>query len=195
MFKYKIIRNAIEDQTCEVIKNTLHIWRDVVYKLTENQPKDETSYGDPQSPVSFSINFNPTCDALLKTLTPLIEQTVDKKLFPTYSFARIYYKGSYLHKHIDRPSCEYSITVCLDNNPRPWAIFMDGEEVILERGDIVVYKGCDVIHWREPLDYDTEVTQVFLHYVDQNGPYSEWKYDKRSMLGEPPNVNEQNRRL
>lgn len=183
MFKYKIIRNAVEIQTCDLVKHTLHIWREVIYKMF---PENKDSFVDTQSPLAFSINFNPTCDALLKTLTPICEEAVGKRLFPTYSFARIYSKGSYLHKHLDRPACEYSMTLCLENNPKPWAIFMEGQEVILNKGDLVVYKGCDVIHWRETLVEDTEVTQVFLHYVDQDGPYAEWKYDKRPMLGVPP---------
>jgi hypothetical protein len=43
------------------------------------------------------------------------------------------------------------------------------------------YRGVECPHWREPLNGD-HVAQVFLHYVDQNGPYAEWKYDKRPAL-------------
>jgi hypothetical protein len=55
----------------------------------------------------------------------------------------------------------------------------------LDPGDAVVYKGCEVVHWREKAD-GTEVTaQFMLHYVDQNGPYADFKLDKRASLGAP----------
>ena len=188
MFKYKIIRNAVDTQTCDLVKNSLHMARDIVYSLSKKEETDKVSFGDKDVPVSFSIQYQGTCEALLKTIQPLIENAVSKKLLPTYSYARIYYKGSELKPHLDRESCEYSITLCIDNNSIPWAIYMDGEQVLLNEGDLVVYKGCEVRHWREKLLEDTEITQVFLHYVDKDGPYVEYKFDKRPMLGVPHGV-------
>jgi hypothetical protein len=50
-------------------------------------------------------------------------------------------------------------------------------------GDAVLYRGCDKWHWREPYKEGKWQAQVFLHYVDQNGPHAEWKYDERESLG------------
>ena len=50
---------------------------------------------------------------------------------------------------------------------------------MLEEGDAMVYKGCEVEHWREPYNEGTKLAQVFLHYVDANGPHAEWKNDKK----------------
>jgi hypothetical protein len=50
-------------------------------------------------------------------------------------------------------------------------------------GDAVMYRGCDIYHWREAYKEGKWQAQVFLHYVDQNGPHAEWKYDKRESLG------------
>ena len=36
-------------------------------------------------------------------------------------------------------------------------------------------------HWREPFTY----LQSFLHYVNANGPYKDFLYDKRPYLGMP----------
>ena len=188
MFKYKIIRNAVNTQTCDLVKESIHMARDIVYRLNKKEAEDKVIFGDDQVQVSFCIQNQGTCEALLKTIQPLIENAVNKKLLPTYSYARIYYKGSELEPHLDRESCEYSITLCLDNNPTPWAIYMDDEQVLLNAGDIVVYKGCEIRHWREKLLEDTEITQVFLHYVDKDGPYVEYKFDKRPMLGIPHGV-------
>ncbi len=53
----------------------------------------------------------------------------------------------------------------------------------MEIGDAVMYRGCDKWHWREPYIEGQWQAQVFLHYVDANGFYAEWKYDKRKSLG------------
>ena len=43
-------------------------------------------------------------ETFLDMSTPVIEQNVGKKLWPTYSFFRIYDRGSDLKVHTDRPS-------------------------------------------------------------------------------------------
>jgi hypothetical protein len=45
-------------------------------------------------------------------------------------------------------------------------------------GDAVLYKGIDVVHWRDELEGEF-VTQTFLHYVDSDGPYKNWFMDRR----------------
>jgi hypothetical protein len=44
--------------------------------------------------------------------------------------------------------------------------------------------GCDIEHYRKPFIGDWH-SQAFLHYVDQNGPNAEYKYDKRDTLRNP----------
>ena len=59
---------------------------------------------------------------------------------------------------------------------------MEGKKILLNPGDIAIYKGCDVEHWREPYEGHQQI-QLFLHYVDANGIYKDYKFDKRPMLG------------
>ena len=54
---------------------------------------------------------------------------------------------------------------------------------MLNPGDAVVYKGCEVTHWRRKLPKGHINVQFMLHYVDKNGPYAEYKFDKREALG------------
>jgi len=149
-------------------------------------------------------------DYLMETLmdmsTSVIEQNVGKKLWPTYSFFRIYDKGSDLKVHTDRASCEYTVALCLGADPVdvPYEIFVGEEDEASDYkyynekreykryridhkfpmvpNNAVIFKGMDKIHWREKCTHDHFVT-VFLHYVDQEGPYKDFKFDKRSMLG------------
>ena len=150
-------------------------------------------------------------DYLMETLmdmsTPVVEQNVQKKLWPTYSYFRIYDKGSDLKIHKDRESCEYTVALCLGADPidTPYEIFIGEEDETSDYkyydlknrnfnryridhkfpmlpNNAVIFKGMDKIHWREICTHDHFIT-VFLHYVHQEGPYKEFKYDKRDSLG------------
>jgi hypothetical protein len=124
-------------------------------------------------------------DGLLGELTPIIEKATGLKLFPTYSYFRVYKRGDVLLQHTDRPACEISATLALGYDPgRPWPIWIEGANgptaVILEEGDGLLYRG-QCRHWRDAFDGDHSA-QVFLHYVDQNGPNADWRFDKRPNL-------------
>jgi hypothetical protein len=132
---------------------------------------------------------DPITDSLLVTLQPAIERATGLLLYPTYSYVRLYKKGDHLTRHTDRESCEISVTLCLGMSPNaPWPIHVEGPHgssgVELNAGDALLYRGIECAHWRTPYDGD-QLGQLFLHYVDQNGPYAEWKFDRRSALSEP----------
>ena len=182
MDQYKIIENVLDKQTIELVKNTLLITKDAQYIVNGVSPDNTTAFGDHQTEHSWTNFGHPVCEGLLETLRPKIEEAVGKSLFPTYSFCRIYWPGAVLKKHRDRPSCEYSVSLCIDNDPEPWPIYFGGDEAILQPGDAVVYKGLAVEHWRETYTGRQQI-QIFLHYVDQQGPHNSWKYDKRLSLG------------
>ena len=146
---------------------------------------------DPQCPLSEAVHGAHVFDKLLEDLTPNFETASGLKLFPTYSYARLYNnQGEELTIHRDRPACEISATLTLDFEGDVWPIFMgtnedksNATEIKMNVGDAVLYRGCDIHHWRESYKEGKWQAQVFLHYVDQNGQYAEWKYDKRESLG------------
>ncbi len=179
---YKVARKVISKDTIELLKNTILLTKEVDYYQQGIAPDNQTAFGDTQSPISFAFYSNLVCDSLALTLLPLMKELTGLELYPTYTYGRIYWKGSTLAPHKDRPSCQYSATLCIDNNPTPWPIFMAGKKILLNARDIAVYKGCEVEHWREPYEGNQQI-QLFLHYVDANGIYKDFKFDKRPMLG------------
>ena len=112
----------------------------------------------------------------------IMEKETGKKLLPTYAFWRMYTKFSDLKKHKDRPSCEISVTVNINNDGTPWPIYIEGEAVELKSGEAVIYMGCELEHWREEFLGDWHA-QTFLHYVDEEGKNSDWYMDKRQYWG------------
>jgi hypothetical protein len=146
-------------------------------------PGDEQVSG---TPCSYGDTF---MDGLLNRLLPKVEQISGLRLFPTYSYFRVYKHGDTLRKHTDRPSCEISLTLCLGYDAlAPWPILIQAPKCItsisLEAGDGLLYRGIECLHWRSAFD-GRQLAQVFLHYVDQDGPYSEWRFDKRTSLAQP----------
>jgi hypothetical protein len=146
---------------------------------------------DPQCPLSEAVHGAVAFDSLLEQLLPHFETASGLKLYPTYSYARLYTEhGEVLENHRDRPACEISATLTLGFDGDVWSIYMGANEdkskaskIDMAIGDAVMYRGCDIWHWREPYFEGQWQAQVFLHYVDQNGPHAEWKYDKRESLG------------
>lgn len=159
--------------------------------LSDN--KKQTKIDEAQVSGSKVGYRNPAFDLLLTMLKPKVEQSYGKRLHPTYSFFRIYRNGHDLKKHQDRPSCEVSVTLnLLYNTDFLWPIYVDGIPLGMKAGEGVIYKGCEQVHWRDPLVYtgfeeeeDKELlhVQVFLHYIEAGGQFDpEFKYDGKEGL-------------
>ena len=185
--KYQVIKGAVNYELANFIYNYFLLKRDAVkYMYDNNILYDMGLHGtwkDEQIPNTYSHYADHVMETLLMKVLPKMQQETGLELVPTYSYARIYKQGDILHKHKDRPSCEISTTIHLGGDP--WSIFVEGTEVMLDVGDMLVYSGCELEHWREPLEGNT-CAQVFLHYNHVNGPFAkENRFDKRPMLGLP----------
>ena len=59
------------------------------------------------------------------------------------------------------------------------------KRILIYPGDILVYQGVNVLHWRDPLDGEW-ARQIFVHYVNKNGPFyqefPELEFDGRKSL-------------
>lgn len=139
-----------------------------------------SSYGDPFA------------ESILLWSQEKIEDATGLVLLPTYSYYRVYRNGHSLAPHKDRPSCEISATVCFEflynKEGYSWPIKMDGTDYTMNPGDAIIYRGCELEHSREAMDAGENAfhVQAFLHYVDANGPYSEYQFDQRQSLALPP---------
>ena len=122
----------------------------------------------------------------------------------------LYKKGDELKRHKDRFSCEVSTTMNLGGddwniylNPNPKAGYVYGPKsgihqvqyysptndkgikVNLKPGDMLVYSGCELEHWREKFK-GKDCVQVFLHYNNKKTKGSKLNlFDKRPHLGLP----------
>lgn len=162
---YKLIKNLFP-------KEELNLYQKYCYnKIDEN--KDYVLDNQSFSPAWYNDSL---MNALLHIKLPLIEKESNLKLFPTYAYWRYYIFGGTLKKHLDRPACEVSVTACIQKHDS-WPIVIEGTSFELEEGDAVLYAGCDQKHWRPNVYKGEGMAQVFLHYVNQNGPFTHHAYD------------------
>ena len=183
------------DFSSEFALNRYAVWRELLDRRTTDQlcryvmlraRSGTMRLDDPQMPETPSASGDFVTDGLLADLVPRVEAATGLALFPTYSYFRVYKRGDVLTRHVDRPSCEISLTLCLGvDAPARWPIAVEGargvSRVALEPGDALLYRGCECPHWRDAFQGDS-AAQLFLHYVDRNGPYADWAFDKRGAL-------------
>ena len=187
--KYQIIKSAISKELADFCYQYFLNKRKVArYLFDERYISQFTEYfgvwNDSQVPETYSHYSDIAMETLLQKVKPIMEKETGIELIETYSYARIYKNGDELKRHKDRYSCEISTTMHLGGDE--WPIYVEPNiEVNLEQGDMLMYRGCDLEHWREKFEGEN-CGQVFLHYNDASGKNAEQnKYDTRPMIGLP----------
>jgi hypothetical protein len=185
---YQIVPSVISKETAQLVSIEFEMLRDNLFYRNNIPLITIGPQNDPLVEKSFSWYGAYATESLLKMLHPKMEEIIGKKLHPTYSYARIYYPNAEMPKHSDRPSCEYSATLTISVDPEPWEIWFtdfknESKPLILNVGDMCVYQGTKLEHWRDSYT-GTKQIQAFLHYVEVGGPYDDYKFDKRDLLGQ-----------
>jgi len=207
--KYVVIREAVSKDLAEFIYNYF-LMKKQVYDtcLAERYLSPfETLLGayepsNGQMPNTYFNYADIVAETLMLKCQPIMEKTTGLKLQPAYTYARMYKKGDVLKRHKDRFSCEISTTMKLGGED--WSIYLDptntetqpenvpykiignkGVRIDLKPGDMLVYRGLDLEHWRNKFK-GKSCGQVFLHYNNEKTPGSSQNlFDKRPHLGLP----------
>jgi len=196
--KYTIIRQAISKDLAVFVANYFSMQKQVYDTCREARyiSPFENIIGhyegsDEQIPNTYSQYSNIAMETLMLKCQPKMEEVTGLKLYPAYTYARIYKKGDILKRHKDRFSCEISTTMNLGGDP--WPIYLEpsgeidkkGIKVDLKPGDMLVYSGCELEHWRNKFK-GKECIQVFLHYNNRKTLGArDNMFDKRPHLGLP----------
>ena len=196
--KYTVIKQAISKDLASFVANYFMMQKQV-YDTCKNAryiSPFENIIGhyegqDEQIPHTYSQYSNIAMETLMLKCQPEMEKVTGLKLYPAYTYARIYKKGDELKRHKDRFSCEISTTMNLGGDD--WPIYLEpsgetgkkGIKVDLKPGDMLVYSGCELEHWRNKFK-GKECIQAFLHYNNHKTPGAKDNmFDKRPHLGLP----------
>ena len=206
--KYSVLKGAISKELADFVYKYFQNKRNVARVLFDSRyisPFTEYwgIWADHQAPNTYSHYADIAMETLLTEVKPVMEKHTGLKLSETYSYARIYKTGDVLHRHKDRFSCEISTTLNLGGDP--WPIYLEpkknvgipdgkkitvssnnkGVRVNLKPGDMLVYRGMELEHWRKEFQ-GNDCCQVFLHYNDQKSKNADQNVnDRRPHLGLP----------
>ena len=196
--KYVFVKKALSKELATFLYNYFLIKQkvyDVACKKKYISPFEKIlgyyEKAEDQVPGSYANYADIAGDTLLLRMQDVVEQKTNLKLYPNYSYQRTYKTGDDLKKHIDRFSCEISTTVFLGGDE--WPIYMNltgdknnkGKKFNLKPGDMIIYRGNILEHWREPLQ-GNQCVQLFLHYTDvKTKGAKENIYDSKPCIGLP----------
>jgi alkylated DNA repair dioxygenase AlkB len=154
--KYVHLKDFLDKDNCRELTNEL-----------KRLVGEKKTVQDEQCPKSEAIHGAVAFDSLLVQLLPHFEKASGRRLYPTYSYARLYAPGDELVIHTDRESCEISATITLGFEGDVWPIFMGDEggvnasEIKMNVGDAVLYRGMEKHHWRNVYTEGKWQAQVF----------------------------------
>ena len=201
-----VLDNVLQSETTLILYHHLKMCAQKAKYVQEIEPDlfddEQVHYGDFSDASNCLSNkvwnkyAEPVIETVLALATPMVQEHMGIKLVPTYSWSRMYTEGTEMKRHTDRDQCAVSGTLCLgyDNSNVDASIYPDwnwpmfikeknGEEtpVHMKPGDMIIYRGCELEHWREPL-WANNHAQVFLHYNEKDGEY-DVPFDGRPLLG------------
>jgi hypothetical protein len=174
---YVVARSVFDDQSLDIYARYVLMLDAKCFRRLEGKHGQRDRYADT------------LMESLLLHLQPVMEKTTGLNLLPTYSYLRIYERDAVLTKHQDRHACEISASLTVGYDaPELWPLWLESHQqprsISLRRGDMLVYKGCELPHWRERFEGNYWI-QAFFHYVDADGPLASYKFDGRRGIGLP----------
>ena len=124
-------------------------------------------------------NGEPSSALLLHLLQPLVARIAGADIKPAYSYAWTYRRGATMPLHRDRDPCRYTLSVLVDyapavDGPTPWPLGIHPRgggaplEIRQSVGDVVIFNGQELSHFRPPFTAGTQSTSLLLHYVDRD---------------------------
>jgi hypothetical protein len=110
-------------------------------------------------------------------ITALVNRITPARVEPSHCQVSVYQPGAFLRRHKDQPQYVWNLSLVVDAEPefdleRAWPINLEvegrAEEVRLEIGDAVLYRGSEFTHWRDVLPANQSVTLLFCFFSPAN---------------------------
>ena len=131
--RYYLAKGLVNDELLSYVQDS---WKgydkypfDSIFVKKLGIHKENSKWKDEFETIEFGAA--PFGTILLTRLQKEIEKIINIKLIPTYNYSRKYFRNSVLYAHRDRPSCEISATICIDqdtDNKRPWPIWLKNDK-------------------------------------------------------------------
>ena len=133
--------------------------------------------GEHGEPHRWVLHNDPAARTLHSPLTPLVSRLAGEPLKPSFTYLIKYLEGATLERHRDREQCAVTAVLQVDFDPAPagatpWPLIFvtpDGpKDVLLACGDLIVFRGTAIEHYREPLTCGRSSTNLAFCYVPES---------------------------
>ena len=188
---FVISKNFLSKASCEALLTY------TLERINNNGMADFVPQHDPSGipfGKAYDRGYDDVYQDILYEKIPFIEHLVDNVVYPTYQVCRAYKKGAGCLPHVDREPCEIGVSLFVGVTSDVYKSHLciknyagETHKAELQEGDAVVYMGCDLEHWRNPIGQqsqerpsegvDWKMIQSFFHYVRQGGPHEKYAYD------------------
>lgn len=174
---YQIIENFIEEDFVDFIQD--------YYSLKVNSglhtiDESKFTYG-------YFFHNDSLMETILQNSCEAISEIIGVKLLPTYSQVHLHMNGdSYENNQNESSEISTILSLGSSGDKEDLIYFKKSQssikELNLNKGDLLVYRNINFKCWREPIKNKWLLESV-LNFVDSDGPYSEFIYNKRPYLG------------
>lgn len=179
---YTSISNFIDQKTCEDFAKEMFFLKNS-NKLSPEKRKQMAYQGDEKTNdlidvFSYGHGGVEKFNSYLKFISKNLADQVGVKWKDSHCYARIYYNGAILGKHVDRKGLDYTLSVNVFSTlKKDWPLYCidkQGNQIAAGTGSCntvgegVLILGTKLLHWREPLICapDECSVQLFFHWSD-----------------------------
>lgn len=129
--------------------------------------------GDEQVPLRHGWHNEFVSRYFHHQLTKIVSRAAGEPVRTSYTYLSAYHPGAVLKPHVDRKQCIFTLSVMIERPPAPgterWPLWFQTHKgnvsVTQAGGDGVLFRGCELPHWRErPPGGQASATLIF-HYV------------------------------
>jgi hypothetical protein len=133
-------------------------------------------FGDEQVQLRYGHHNETVARYFHHQLTDLVSRVAGEPLKPTYAYVSAYREGAVLHPHVDRRQCVFTLSLWIDHDTaktaEPWPLWFQthhGQVALVQKaGDAVLFRGCELPHWRDRPPPGSASMTLLFHYVPQD---------------------------
>jgi hypothetical protein len=132
--------------------------------------------GEHGEPHRWVLHNDPAARILHAPLAALVSHVAGEPLKPSFTYLIKYLEGAALDAHRDRDQCAVTAVLQVDfdpepSGPTPWPLFFltpaGPDHVSLALGDLLVFRGTAIEHYREPLACGRSSTNLAFCFVPE----------------------------
>jgi Sulfotransferase family len=135
------------------------------------------AFGDAQVAQRHGWHNEPVARYFHHQLTGFVGRVAGEPVRPSYCYVSAYRGGeASLRPHVDRKQCVFTVSLWIRDRasagPEPWPLWFHAPAGIVSvtqsAADAVLFRGCELPHWRDPPPPGGASTILIFHYVPRD---------------------------